>query len=351
MSSTSFSDILAKTWSHNILFSVLLELTYRCNLGCVYCYNDLKLRGQRLSLEDYRQLLEDLASLQVLNLTLSGGEPLMHPEFFAIGGMARELGFLTRIKSNGHLLDRALATRVRDEVDPFVIDLSLHGASPQTHDRMTRIPGSFERLMQNIQHMKELGLRLKLNCTLTAWNEHEVEQIFVLADSLDVLLHCQPEVSPRDDGDLSPLQLSASAQGVAQLLRLIHASSESRVTVGREGDEDMPSTIDKNCGAGSSGLAIDPYGNVYPCVQWRRPVGNLHESRIPQIWQGNPQLSEIRELTKQAKKVVESQGPHAPAMSFCLGLAELYEGDPLAIYPAAQRRLDHYRSFLVQLES
>ena len=351
MSSTSFSDILAKTWSSNVLFSVLLELTYRCNLGCVYCYNDLKLRGQRLSLDEYRRLLEDLADLQVLNLTLSGGEPLMHPEFFAIGAMARELGFLTRIKSNGHLLDRPLATRVRDEVDPFMIDLSLHGASSLTHDRMTRIPGSFERLIQNIREMKELGLRLKLNCTLTAWNELEVAKIFALADSLGVPLHCQPEVSPRDNGDLSPLQLSASAQGVAHLLRLIHVGSETRVSVGRAGDEDMPSTIDKNCGAGSAGLAIDPFGNVYPCVQWRRSVGNLHESRIAQIWHGNSQLHEIRELTKEAKKVVKRQGPHSQAMSFCLGLAEMYEGDPLAVYPSAQRRLDHYRSFLVQLES
>ncbi len=74
----SFQSVLAKTWTENILFSALLELTYRCNLNCFFCYNDLDLKGVPLSKKEYFRFLEDLQDMQVLNLSLSGGEPLAH---------------------------------------------------------------------------------------------------------------------------------------------------------------------------------------------------------------------------------------------------------------------------------
>ena len=165
-----FEQVLQKTWRDNLLFSVLVELTYRCNLDCFFCYNDLGLRGEPLRTDQYRAFFEDLRDLQVLNLTLSGGEPLAHPDFLKLGARARELGFVVRVKSNGHALRGEMARRIRDEVDPFLIEVSLHGATAATHDRQTRVPGSFDRLIANLREMTDLGLRVKLNITLTLWN-------------------------------------------------------------------------------------------------------------------------------------------------------------------------------------
>ena len=83
--------------------------------------------------------------MQVMNLTLSGGEPLANRHFFEIGQLARELGFVTRIKSNGHALNEDIARRLRAEVDPFTIELSLHGATAETHDRQTRVARQFRK--------------------------------------------------------------------------------------------------------------------------------------------------------------------------------------------------------------
>src|SRR5579864_8879733 len=149
----SFERLLLRTWSDNHLFSVLVELTYRCNLDCFFCYNDLGLRGRPLSVEQYYEFFAELREMQVLNLTLTGGEPLAHPDFLLLGARARELGFVVRIKSNGH---------------------ALRGATAAVHDRQTRVAGSFERLLANLRELRRLGLRVKINSTLTAWNEHEV---------------------------------------------------------------------------------------------------------------------------------------------------------------------------------
>src|SRR4051812_17139184 len=259
----SLARVVATAWRENLLFSVLLELTYRCNLDCFFCYNDLSLKGEPLSREQYFRLLADLREMEVMNLTLSGGEPLAHPDFLALGARARELGFVVRIKSNGHALRGELARRIRDEIDPFLIEVSLHGATAAVHDRQTRVPGSFERLLANLAELRTLGLRVKLNSTLTAWNEGEIEAMFTLADALGLRLQVDPEVTPRDDGGREPLAVAPSPEGVLRLFRLQFergraAAAGNPPEVARGGDDGtVPTPVHKHCGAGSSGLAVD----------------------------------------------------------------------------------------------
>lgn len=355
----SLARILRKTWEENLLFSALVELTYRCNLDCFFCYNDLGLAGRPLSREQYLAFFADLAEMGVLNLTLSGGEPLAHPDFLTLGRRARELGFVVRVKSNGHALRGELARRVKEEVDPFLVEVSLHGATPETHDRQTRVPGSFARLLQNLEEMRALGLRVKVNSTLTAWNEGEIEAMFDLVESLGLAFQVDPEVTPRDDGSREPLSVAPTKEGVRRLFAVQAerarraeeaAIAQSGATVAQAGavataiqktgdDGTMPVVTRKHCGAGSSGIAVDPYGNVYPCVQWRRPVGNLHERSIRDIWTGSRDLEDIRGLTVRAKQVIETYGPNGPLLNFCPGSAATLTGDPLAVYPEAERRM------------
>ncbi|HSF43183.1 MAG TPA: radical SAM protein [Thermoanaerobaculia bacterium] len=342
----SLSRILGTTWRENLLFAVLVELTYRCNLDCFFCYNDLSLKGEPLRREQHLKLLDDLAEMQVLNLTLSGGEPLAHPDFLLLGSRARELGFVVRIKSNGHALRGELARRILAEVDPFLVEVSLHGSTAATHDRQTRVPGSFDRLLENLREVLGLGMRVKINSTLTAWNEGEVAGMFALADSLGLPLQIDPDVTPRDDGDREPLLVAPSREGVKRLFELQFergraAAGKATVEVARGADDGtLPAPVHKHCGAGSSGLAIDPYGNVYPCVQWRRPVGNLHRQDIAEIWRGSRGLDEVRETTVRAKQVVDGHGAGGALLNFCPGSAAVQGGDPLRVYPSAIQRME-----------
>lgn len=340
----SYSDTVKRTWNDNRLMSVLLELTYACNLDCTFCYNDLSLGGKRLSLAQYRELLDDLASLGVLNLSLTGGEPLAHPRFFEIARHARDLGFVIRLKTNGHAIKEAVARRIRDEVDPFLVEVSIHGATADTHDRQTRVPGSFARLLGNIRTMKSFGLRVKANSVLTRWNEHEVEELLTLCDDLEVVLQIDPEVKPKDDGDQSTLAIEASAEGQARYRRVLEARSKRDVAVTKDPSPaatrrtNMAGT-DKHCGAGSNNIAIDPYGSVLPCVQWRVSVGNLHEQRVTEIWAESGMLREVRETTKAARRKLEGLGDAGLVSNFCPGAAHTYSGDPLAMYPPAEQRM------------
>jgi MoaA/NifB/PqqE/SkfB family radical SAM enzyme len=331
----TYSSLLKRTWRENILFSALIELTYRCNLDCYFCYNDRQFPGEPLSQAEYFRFFEDLCDLGTMNLTFSGGEPLAHPDFFVLGRKARALGFVVRVKTNGHALNGRLARRLKEEVTPFSLDISLHGASAETHDRQTRVPGSFAKLMANLGVMREIGLRVKLKSPLTAWNESEIEAMFALADDWGLPIHFDSQITLRDNGNRDPLRLVPSRAGVARLFEKQRQRATRHPIDQEQNAEDSAEVAEsKHCGAGSATVAVDPFGNVYPCVQWRRRVGNLHEHSIQTIWRHSGELAGIRRLAVEAKQKISQNGPSE--FGFCPGLAEQETGHSAGLYPAAR---------------
>ncbi len=315
-------------WS---LSSVLLELTYRCNWDCFFCYNDIDLKGKALSKAQYEELLDDLARMQVLTLTLSGGEPLAHPHFFDIGGRARDLGFVVRVKSNGHALRGAMVRRLRDEVDPFIVDVSIHGTTAEVHDRQTRVPGSFDRLLENIVEMKAEGIRVKANFPLTSWNEHQIDDVFPLAERLGVRAQIDPTITKRDNGDTTPLRIRPSAAAIARLEEIVPKTETQAMADDYSGP---------NCGAGISSVTIDPFGTVYPCVQWRAAVGNLHQRRISEMWsEPSTELLDIRDENFEVAAEVKRRLPTGSGLQFCPGSALLESGQATGSYEAFDYRL------------
>jgi mycofactocin biosynthetic radical S-adenosylmethionine protein MftC len=341
----SYHRLLGQVWEGNILFSALLELTYRCNLDCFFCYNDPTPHGKELNLSQYRKLFEDLRRLGTMNLAFSGGEPLEHPHFFMLGSWAKAQGFVVRVKSNGYALRESLAQRLLEEVDPFAVELSLHGATAQTHDHQTRVPGSFERLLLHVEGMARLGLRMQFNAVLTAWNEHQIEEMFALADSLEMRIEFDTRLTPRDNGDREPLQIAPSMAAVERLFalqsrRVQTAPPEQPTLQESEAKTDEVPPVSKHCGAGSSGVTVDPWGNVYPCVQWRRKAGNLHDQSIREIWEKSPVLTEIRRLTRHIHQQVKYAGPCFDKAGFCPGLAEQMSGAAVKFDEDTFRRRD-----------
>lgn len=335
----AYRDHIARTWDCAILSSVLVELGYRCNLDCVICYNDRAEAGVPLKRDQYLRLLEDLATLQVLTLTLSGGEPLLHPDFWAIGRRARELGFVVRIKSNGLALGAAVVRRLREEIDPFIVELSLHGATPAAHDRQTQVPGSLARLLDNVGILQAAGQRIKFNSPLTAWNEGEMPAMFALAAALGVPLAVDTRLTPRDDGDLSPLDLTASLAGMRRVLDLQRAAAASQTPAVAREEALTPGESCHHCGAGAATLAVDPCGQVYPCVQWRRAIGNLHQHSMAELWHGSRDLAEVRAVTLAVKQHLAAWPAEERPAGFCPALAEQRTGSPLTLDPEVRRRM------------
>src|SRR5437667_7741880 len=143
-----------------------IELTNRCPLVCSHCYNNLPMndaaaRRAELSTEEHRRILDELGELGCLWLLYSGGEILARRDFLDIYAHAKRSGFLVTLFTNGILIDERMADRLAD-LPPFAIEITLYGRTRETYERLTRIPGSFDRCMRGVDLLLERNLPLKL---------------------------------------------------------------------------------------------------------------------------------------------------------------------------------------------
>jgi MoaA/NifB/PqqE/SkfB family radical SAM enzyme len=312
--------------------SALLELTYHCNWRCVFCYNPRHSDLRGLSGAEWIAVLDDLRSLGTLTVTLTGGEPLAHPEFLAIARAARERALALNVFTNGSLVNDALADALA-ALTPVAVEMSVHGACAATHDRTTGRPGSFASMLGGIERLQARGVRLLLKTPLTRWNETEIDGIVALAESRGVPLRLDPTLTPRDDGDRGPLAYAATAAGVERLYRQVAALGQLPTAVRTPGGA--------NCGVGRVTLAVDPEGNVYPCLQWRvRSLGNVRETPLAEMWRTSPVREEAAAFAQTANDRLLAGGGALARFPFCPALAQQATGDPLGIDPAHRLRAE-----------
>ena len=231
------------------------------------------------------------------------------------------------VKSGGHAIAGKIAQRLKDEVNPYLVEVSLHGATAATHERQTRVDGSFDRLMKIIAEMKSLGLRVSLVSTLTSWNEHQVQDMFLLAGELGLNLRFQGPVAPKDNGDQEPLTIQPSANGWIQFEQVFRQSPQYRERLSAAGttapteSAAVKSTTDLHCGVGSDGFLVDPFGNVFPCLQLRRSAGNIRHTGIETIWTRSKVFPEARTLSQDTATRIALEGKLSSmgAPLFCPG--------------------------------
>lgn len=326
-----YKDLIARNFNEARPMSAQWEITFKCNHLCDFCYNSPT--GQKeLPTDDVMAGIDKIADFGVLFLTLTGGEPMVRPDFWKICEKAKSREFAIRLYTNGFLLDAERTKRLK-EINPFEVEISIHGGKPETHDKLTGIPGSFHKIVAALDHLSREGIKTNLKCPITRWNQDELWDVHALGERYDMAVTFDPVITPRDDGDRSPLHLQATREF------LVRYYSEEYVALryGRPVQKRDDDTISANCGTGRTGFTIDPYGNIYPCVQWRRKIANIREvESLAEIWQASDVLHEVRKIAEEIPKTTLKQSSSGAFCTFCPGVAELQTGSPFKMYPQAE---------------
>src|ERR1700676_2817533 len=301
-----------------IPLSVHLDVTYRCNERCVHCYLDHDDHGE-MSTAEIKDILDQLSDAGVFFLTLSGGEVLMRRDFFEIVEHARRLLFNVKMKTNGAMVREPEAKRIR-ELGIEQVQISLYSHRAEIHDAITKLPGSFKRTVQAIRFLKSQGLKVVIANVLMASNLFDNTGVMALAKELDVPYTLDPTVSPKMDGDTSILALRIPGSELKQVFRnqeLVGHVEEFCAPPPPPGEDIMDGVP---CSAGHTSCYITPYGDVFPCVQFPLPSGNLRRQKFLDIWRNSSQLREVRSI--RAKDLPTCSGcSHVGTCTRCPGLA------------------------------
>lgn len=266
------------------------ELTDRCNLACLHCYIN-QAAGSReaaeaeLKLPQVKSIVDKIADAGCLFLLFTGGEPLLRHDFADIWRYAKRKGILVSLFTNGTRLTARLADLLA-EWRPAAIEITLYGATPETYERVTRVPGSYARCMRAIELVLERGLRLNLKSVVLRANRHELEDMKATAEQLGVQYRFDGVLWPRLDGGQDALaQRLSPGEIVALDGQYPERQAEYDRLYRQFGATPVRSEYVFGCGAGRRSFHVDSGGRLSLCMMARRPSYDLLEGSFQEGWE------------------------------------------------------------------
>ncbi len=312
-----------------IPISGTIELTFRCNFQCVHCYcnlpqNDLEAIDTELKTDEVYRIFDQIAEAGCLWLLITGGEPLVRKDFLDIYEYAKKKGFIPTLFTNGTRLTTEIADALV-EWPPFFVEITLYGATKETYEKITGIPGSFDRCQKGIDLLLERKIPLGLKTMAMTVNQGEIQTMKEYADDLGVSFRVDPLVNARLDGSKRPCKFRLSPEEVVKLDLDDEPRKEKWQKHYKESKKHFPSDKLFICGAGLSMFHIDPYGRMGVCEMSRFQSYDLREGSFEEGW------SEFIPQILALKPDDDYKCSHCELINLCAqcpGWAWVENGDP-----------------------
>jgi len=322
-------QLLSKIGDKRVPISGTMELTERCNLKCAHCYinlpaNDQQAQTKELTYEQWCGIFDQIAEEGCFSLLLTGGEPLLRPDFLDIYAYAKRKGFLVTLFTNGTMLTPEIAD-VLQEWPPYLVEITLYGITPETYERVTGIPGSYQHCMRGIQLLRERDISFKLKMVVMTLNRHEFTAVKEYTDDLGLGFRYDAILRPRPDGTKDIRDLRIEPNEVVDLDFADSRNMESFVRV-TERFWDVPKTDHLyTCGAGLRSFHINSYGYLSLCLMAPSPSYGLIGGSFKQGWHDFLRQVRFQKITKDYKC---RTCPWGALCGRCPAFAELENGDP-----------------------
>lgn len=288
------------------------ELTARCNFHCPMCYvhlsqEQIDSRGRELTAAEWIALARQAADRGMVFALLTGGEPFVRKDFFEIYHAMKDMGLMVSINSNGSMLSGDIRRRLLED-PPFRINISLYGGCRETYRNMCG-QDVFDQVTENIRSLKEAGVDVRLNLSVTPWNRQDLQKICAIAEQLQVPVKAASYMYPpiRVNGAQYGAGARLTPREAAQctvewdLLRFTPEEFAARArnmralaaTEPAECGADPESGV--SCRAGSSSFWMTWDGRMLPCGMMPFPEAHPLETGFEAAWQ------EIRTQTAQIR--------------------------------------------------
>ena len=280
------------------------NVTNKCNLSCEHCYRDAgKEVRNELSTHEGKSLLDEIALAGFKLIVFSGGEPFLRKDILELTNHAASIGLRPVYGSNGILLTRNLANKIKNAGGACVA-ISLHMMGKEKLDKFCGMKGTFEKSIQAMKNCSEVGLPFQINTTVFDRNVEDIEQICDLAKDLGAKSHHVLFLVPTGRAK-NIEEETLRAKEYERLIKLILKKRQDLeidikptcapqfMRIAKQMDIDI-GKYTRGCLAGISYCSIIPNGDVWPCPYLPLKLGNVRDKPFSEIWSNNPVFQQLR---------------------------------------------------------
>lgn len=295
---SSFEEMLvAKADMMNIPIGGTMELLPLCNMDCKMCYihmslEEMKKHGQLLSCDEWLKIAQSAKDAGVLFLLITGGEPLLYPDFKKLYTKLTEMGFIITINTNGTLIDEEWA-------DFFAsrpcrrLNITLYGKDDETYHKLCRNPKGFTQVSNAAKLLIDRNVPFRFNFTCTPYNIHQLSDIYSYSKGIGIPLYFTTNLFPpvrkeKDDHSLERLTPKQCAKAHIDGLLITNPGiilPDYAEKYLKRLEYPLRSWTNGNrCRAAISGFWINWHGQLLPCGMFSTPHISLLENTFIDAW-------------------------------------------------------------------
>ena len=315
VSGTALTEYLySKATRLKVPLNGTFELSPVCNFSCKMCYvrktrKEVEESPRKiLTLEDWLSIAKDAHAAGMLDLLLTGGEPLLWPDFWTLYETLVDMGLQISINTNGSLIDEEAIARFRQR-PPRKISITLYGANDETYYRLCGARGVFTKVDQAIRGLKEAGIEVKLNCSMTPENAKDIDWIIDYAKAQNLVLALTTYMFPpvrRDPTQIGVNQRFTPEESSRYRLRYLQKDrGEEQYQIFLKNllagyaeppglEEDCIDLAEGKirCRAGRAAFWVTWDGWMTPCGLMNEPRMDLKKQAFPDAWNALTQATE-----------------------------------------------------------
>lgn len=283
---------------------VTVEITKKCNLNCVHCFSaeDRTKKKKQLTTEELLALGDEFGRLKVFTVVFSGGEPLLHKDFFAIASHYIKNGIDVGFSTNGTIVTEKVANDIARYGLGRGMQVSVDGSNASIHD-MIRGGGSFDKTLRGIRNLVNVGIRPSIAMTVLKQNIDDANNIIDFA----VRENCRHVhfmfLMPSGNAKKHMKDINPERKKIIELsakLREKRDEVKKRIAIDWGNVDHCPTLpnlspssyfeVDKlyaGCPAGKVKAVVDAFGNVFGCDVLREEqfvAGNIRNKSFEDIW-------------------------------------------------------------------
>ena len=283
----------------DFLRSLHIEIANTCNERCVHCYIPHKSKISIIDSALFYRIIEEGRRLNIIHVTLSGGEPLMHKDIIGFLRKCRELDLAVNVLSNLTLLTNEIIEEMQCN-HLLSVQTSLYSMVPSVHDGITKLSGSFIKTRDSILKLCSAGIPVQISCPIMKQNKDSFQDVISWAESNNIGVALEPEIFATYDRSCSNLQNRLSYEEMSMVLDKQMSLGYAEQFHNTATEKEAYSENDPICSICRYHFCITAEGLAFPCAGWQSNIiGDLNTQSIEEIWTTSLKINEFRKLKRK----------------------------------------------------
>lgn len=281
---------------NDFLRSIHIEIANECNERCVHCYIPHEYKTKVIDSELFYRIIEEGRVMNIINVTLSGGEPLIHGDFLSFLAKCRELDLSVNVLSNLTLLTDEIIDEMKK--NPLLsVQTSIYSMDSAVHDSITKVKGSFEKTKNGVLKLYNVGIPLQISCPIMKQNKDTFADVINWGKELNIAVLIDYVIFASYDHNNCNLVNRLSLEEVSNAVdkQLLDDYVTTLCEIAKEKCE--LTGADPVCSICRYYLCVSAEGDIYPCIGWQNnKIGNLNSQSLKEIWEQSKEIQRLRQI-------------------------------------------------------